>query len=79
MPEGQSPDHALLEAALIQAYREEKLSSPELMSALGLKTRYDLDGVLKAHQVWIEYSPEMMEADNKLQEQFLVEYFQKSA
>ena len=78
-PEGQSLSRALLEAALIQAYREDRLTGHELMVALGLETRYELDGVLKAHQVWIEYTPEMMAADQKYQDAFLAEYFQKSA
>ncbi len=79
IPAGQDPGRAILEDALVQAYREDKISGPQLMDALGIETRYELDGFLKARQVWIEYSLEQMEADRKFQDAFLARHLQKSA
>jgi hypothetical protein len=58
IPSGQDPARAILEDALVQGYREGKISGTQLMEALGMETRYELDGFLKAHQVWIESSAE---------------------
>ena len=55
IPAGQDPARAVLEDALVQAYRENRISGHQLMTALGIETRYELDGFLKARQVWIEY------------------------
>jgi hypothetical protein len=71
IPAGQDPARALLEDALVQAYRENRVSGRELMEALGIATRYELDGFLKARQVWIEYTPEQMAADQKFQDEFV--------
>ncbi|MEO7027961.1 MAG: UPF0175 family protein [Acidobacteriaceae bacterium] len=79
IPAGQDPARAILEDALVQAYREDKISGPQLMATLGIETRYELDGFLKARQVWIEYSLEQMEADRKFQDAFLAQHLQKSA
>jgi len=51
IPAGQDPARALLEDALVQAYRESRVSGRELMEALGIATRYELDGFLKARAV----------------------------
>ena len=71
IPAGQDPSRAVLEDALVQAYREDRISGRQLMEALGISTRYELDGFLKARQVWIEYTPEQMAADKKFMEDFL--------
>ena len=79
IPAGQDPARAILEDALVQAYRESKISGHQLMQALGIETRYELDGFLKARQVWIEYSPEQMAADQKFQDDFLADRVRNSA
>lgn len=71
IPAGQDPSRAVLEDALVQAYREERISGRQLMEALGIETRYELDGFLKARQVWMEYTPEQMEPDRLVMEQIL--------
>ncbi len=43
-------DQTAKEAALVELYRQGKLSRPELSQALGL-SRYETDGLLKAHNV----------------------------
>jgi hypothetical protein len=79
IPAGQDPARAVLEDALVQAYRENRISGHQLQQALGIETRYELDGFLKARQVWIEYTPEQMAADQKFQNEFLAERARKSA
>jgi hypothetical protein len=73
IPAGRDAARAVLEGALVQAYREQRISGPQLMHALGIETRYQLDGFLKARQVWIEYTPEQMAADQKFQDEFVAD------
>ncbi len=51
--EAELPRRAL-EAFLLEAYRAGQLSGEELRDHLGLATRYDMDGFLKAHRVYEE-------------------------
>jgi hypothetical protein len=71
LPSDKDPSRTVMEDALVQAYREERISGHQLMTALGIPTRYELDGFLKARQVWIEYTPEEMAADQRFQEEFV--------
>jgi hypothetical protein len=77
IPAGQDPARAVLEDALVQAYRENRISGHQLMTALGIETRYELDGFLKARQVWIEYSLAQLEADRATMERVLAEKSKK--
>jgi hypothetical protein len=79
IPAGQDPARALLEDALVQAYRENRVSGRELMEALGIATRYELDGFLKARQVWIEYSLEELQSDREVMERVLAGSREKRA
>ncbi len=47
-----------LEAFAIEEYKHERLSKADLRRLLGIASRYDLDGFLKAHDVWIDFSIE---------------------
>lgn len=47
-----------LEAFALEEYKSERISKAELRGLLGIESRYELDGFLKAHDVWIEYSVE---------------------
>ena len=47
---------AALEALVLEAYRAKKLSAEQLCRLLEFESRYDLDGFLKQHEVWLEYS-----------------------
>jgi Uncharacterised protein family (UPF0175) len=47
-----------LEAFALEEYKSERISKAELRCLLGLETRYELDGFLKAHEVWIDYTVE---------------------
>ena len=79
IPAGQDPARVILEDALVQAYQEDRISNRQLMEALSIETRYELDGYLKARQVWIEYSLEQMEADEQFQREFVLSRTKKSA
>jgi hypothetical protein len=41
-----------LEAFGCDEYRAGRLTRPELQRMLGLETRFDLDGILKAHDIY---------------------------
>jgi hypothetical protein len=71
IPPGADPARAIFEDTLVQAYREEKISSPQLMQALGIETRYELDGFLKAHQVFIPYSLDDLNRELRVMEHIL--------
>jgi hypothetical protein len=47
-----------LEAFALEEYKNERISKAELRRLLGIHSRYELDGFLKAHNVWIEYTVE---------------------
>jgi hypothetical protein len=53
---GQELSRSVFEAVVLEAYRERKLSTAQLRRLLGFETGYELDGFLKTHQVWLEYS-----------------------
>ena len=76
---GQNPARAVLEDVLVQAYRGNRISGSQLMEALGIATHYELDGFLKARQVWIEYTPEQMAADQRFQDEFVADRARKTA
>jgi Uncharacterised protein family (UPF0175) len=56
---------AALEAIALEAYRERKLTTAQLRRLLGLKSRDKLDGLLKRHEVWLEYSWQDLERDRE--------------
>jgi hypothetical protein len=45
-----------LEAFALEEYKSGRLTEAELQRLLGFGTRYQLDGFLKAHDVWIDYT-----------------------
>ena len=46
------PAREALEALAIEAFRSGALSAYQTRLLLGIQTRYQLDGFLKAHEVW---------------------------
>lgn len=54
----------VLEAAALEFYRSERLSSFQTMEMLGLKTRLELDYFLKAHSIELEYGFEDLERES---------------
>lgn len=55
-----------LEAFALGEYKSGHLTEDGLRRLLGFGTRYQLDGFLKAHDIWIEYTAEDLrrEADS---------------
>ena len=45
-----------LEALVAEQYRLGHVDKPDLLRLLGLETSYQIDGFLKAHNIWIEYT-----------------------
>ncbi len=66
-PQGKDPARATLEAVAIEGYRSGALSAYQTRRLLGFETRYELDGFLKAHNVWEHaYSLEDLEQDRQV-------------
>jgi len=62
-PQGGDLSRAVLESLALEAYRERKLSTAQLRRVLGFESRYELDGFLKAHEVWLDYGLAELERD----------------
>ncbi len=62
-PADQDPARTALEAIAIDACRAHRLPIAQLF---GIPSRYDLDGFLKKHQVWLEYSIDDFERERAL-------------
>lgn len=59
---------AALEGLALEAYRARKLTSEQMRRLLGFETRFELDGFLKQHQVWLEYTAEDLDRDREAQQ-----------
>ena len=56
--EGGDLSRRALEAFALQEFKSGHLTEYELRRLLGFRTSYELDGFLKSHEVWIEYTME---------------------
>jgi len=52
-----------LEALAIEEFKIGHITRPELRRLLGFETRYELDGFLKAHEVYEDYTMEDLERE----------------
>jgi hypothetical protein len=52
-----------LEGFGLEEYKAGRITKAELRRLLGFETRYELDGFLKAHQVWANVSIEDLRRD----------------
>jgi predicted HTH domain antitoxin len=69
-PAGRDPARTLLEAVAIEGYRSGTLTIHQTRRLLGFDTRFELDGFLKAHNVWEHaYSLEDLEQDRRTLQQ----------
>ena len=50
-----------LEALVLEEYRAGRLTNAELRAMLGLETRHEMDGFLKAHGVYQDFTIEEIE------------------
>ena len=53
----------ILEMLALEEYKGGRITKPELRQMLGLETFFELDGFLKAHDVWIDYTSEDLERE----------------
>jgi hypothetical protein len=60
---GKDPSRALLEAFALEGYRAGRLSEAGVRTLLGFETRYEVDGFLKEHSVFLPYTREDVERD----------------
>jgi len=54
-----------LEALALEEFKSGQLTKPELRRLLGFGTRYQLDGFLKAHDVYEEYTLQDLEPERE--------------
>jgi hypothetical protein len=45
-----------LEGLGLEEYKAGRITKAELRQLLGFETRYEMDGFLKAHEVWMNYT-----------------------
>lgn len=64
-PEGGDLSRRVLDAFLAEEYKHDRITKPELRRLLGIETSFQLDEFLKAHEVWIEYTPEDAEPERR--------------
>ena len=61
----QDLSRAALEALAIDAYRMNRITGQQLRQLLDIRSRYDLDGVLKRHGVPLEYTLDEFEREGE--------------
>ena len=52
-----------LEAFALEEFKSGWLTEPQLRQLLGFETRHELDGFLKAHEVWLNFTREDLERE----------------
>ena len=57
---------AVLEAVALEGYRSGKLTQAQVRRLLGYETRLEVDGFLKAHAIYLEYTEEDLERETAL-------------
>jgi predicted HTH domain antitoxin len=55
-----------LESFALHAYKENRITAAQLRRLLGFSTRYELDGFLKQHQIWLDYTLEDLRHDEEV-------------
>jgi predicted HTH domain antitoxin len=60
---GLDPARAVLEALLVEAYRERRMHEGEIKRILGYQTRIQVHALLKQHNVPLNYGVEEFEQD----------------
>jgi hypothetical protein len=66
--QGRDLSRAALEAVGVEAFRQHRIAAHQLRGLLGFGTRNELDGFLKQHEVWLEYSTEDLDGDHETAE-----------
>lgn len=61
----------MLESLAVEGYRSEKLTAFQVGEMLGLKTRMQVDGFLKRHKIFIEYTKKEIEEQREILRELL--------
>ena len=69
--EGGDLERRALEGFALAEYQASRLTGSELRQLLGISTRYELDGFLKAHGVFEEYTLEDLEQERQTLERLV--------
>ncbi len=64
--QGQDLARTLLEAIALEGYRSGKLTEAEVRQLLGYQTRMEVDGFLKEHGIYLEYTLEDLERESAI-------------
>jgi predicted HTH domain antitoxin len=67
---GESLEREVLEATALEGYREGKLSQAQVRRMLGFATDMQVDDFLKKHNVFLNYTIEDLEQDQKTLDNF---------
>ena len=59
-----------LEAIVAEEYRQGHLNKPDLRRLLGFETSYEIDGFLKAHNVYDDYTLDDFEREREALQSF---------
>ena len=62
---GHDVPRAALEALAVEGYRTGTLTQAQVRRLLGYQTRAEVDGFLKQHEVWLEYTLDDLERDHE--------------
>jgi hypothetical protein len=60
---GEDLSRRALEGFALEEYKTGRISKAELRRLLGIDTRYELDGFLKANGVWMDYTIDDLRRD----------------
>lgn len=60
---GKDLSRRALEALALEEYKAGRLTEAQLRQLLGFQTRVELDGFLKSHEVWLNYTLEDLERE----------------
>jgi hypothetical protein len=63
--DGSDLSRRALEALALEEYKSGHLTDPELRRLLGFGTRYQLDGFLKSHGIYADYTMEDFERERE--------------
>ncbi len=70
---------ASLEAVVIEAYRRGILTAAEVRQTLGLRSRWEVDALLKQAQAYLDYTESDLEQDSRITPRILKRLIDKHA
>jgi hypothetical protein len=62
---GEDLPRKALEGLALEEYKSGHITDPELRRLLGFRTRYELDGFLKSHGIYAEYTMEDLDRERE--------------